>query len=139
MTHTIFTKRIAAGLVAATISTATLVTPAAAGGSISFNFAPRTADEANALRTGLAIYGLIKGAKNGGNISQNGTNNSAGLQQYGQGNFGVVHQDGRGHNGTVQQYGGYNSYGLFQFGKNTNGHVTQQGYRGTGATFQFGW
>ena len=132
-------KTLTAGFLAATIATASFVTPAAAGGSFSISIAPQNADEANAMRAGMQIYSLFNGIKNGGGIKQNGYNNSAGLGQYGGGNTGIVHQEGSGHSGTVQQHGNDNAYGLFQFGKNTSADVSQYGHGQTGATFQFGW
>ena len=131
-------KTAAASLVAMTIATSVLTVPAAAGGSVSISLAPGSAKDAQALRTGLQVYSLYNGIKNGG-IKQRGSGNIAGLLQNGGGNLGIVHQEGNGHNGTVQQNGNGNAYGLFQFGKNTNGHAVQNGNGQTGATFQFGW
>jgi hypothetical protein len=136
MTRT--TKTLIATVVAATIGTAVLATPASAGGSISINIAPKNAKEEQAIKTGLAIYGIVNAVQNG-SIKQLGTNNAAGLAQLGSGNFGVVHQEGSGHNGTLVQNGNDNAYGIFQFGKNTDAHVAQNGNGGTGATFSFGW
>jgi hypothetical protein len=127
-----------ATVLAAAIGTAALTTPASAGGSISINVAPKNAQEEQAIKTGLAIYGIVNAVK-GGSIKQLGANNAAGLAQLGSGNFGVVHQEGSGHNGTLVQNGNDNAYGIFQFGKNTDAHVAQNGDGGTGATFSFGW
>lgn len=129
---------LAAAFVAVSIGTAGLVTPAAAGGSVSISVAPANAKQEKAIRAGLGLYALYNGIRNGG-IRQKGTGNAAGLGQTGTGNLGVIHQDGRGHEGTLQQNGNGNSHGLFQFGRNTSGHVAQTGNGGTGATFQFGW
>ena len=128
-----------AGLVAATLGAAAMASPAAAGGSLSFSITPNNAEDARAMRTGMQVYSLFNGARNGGSIRQNGRNNEAGLGQNGHGNVGIVHQEGDGHSGTVQQNGNHNAYGLFQFGENTDGHVVQNGNGQTGATFQFGW
>ena len=127
------TKTLAA-LVAASLGTAAVVTPAAAGGSLSISLAPASQDQAHALRTGLTIYALATGIRNG-SIRQFG----GGLAQNGSGNLGIVHQEGHGHNGTIQQNGNGNAYGLFQFGRNTSGNVVQNGDGNAGATFQFGW
>lgn len=129
---------LAAAFVALSIGIAGLVTPAAAGGSVSISVAPANAKQEKAMRAGLGLYALYNGIRNGG-IRQRGTGNSAGLSQNGTGNLGIVHQEGRGHDGTLQQNGNGNSYGLFQFGRNTSGHVAQSGTGGTGATIQFGW
>jgi hypothetical protein len=131
-------KTTMATLLAATIATAALSSAASAGGSISFNIAPKNAQEEQAIKAGLAIYGIVN-AVQGGAINQNGTNNMAGLAQLGSGNFGVVHQEGDGHNGTLQQNGNGNSYGIFQFGEGTSNDVVQNGNGETGATFSFGW
>ena len=131
------TKTLAA-LVAASLGTAAVATPAAAGGSLSISLAPASQDQAHALRTGLTIYALANGIRNG-SIRQFGSGNSGGLAQNGSGNLGIVHQEGQGHNGTIQQNGNGNAYGLFQFGRNTSGNVVQNGDGNAGATFQFGW
>ncbi len=136
-THTTL-KTLMASLVAVTMATTALTVPAEAGGSISFTVKPKNQDEENALKAGLAIYGIVNAVK-GGKITQKGVNNIAGLAQLGSGNFGVVHQEGSGHNGTLAQNGNGNAYGLFQFGKNTDNHVVQNGNGETGATFSFGW
>ena len=132
------TKTLIAAALATAIGSAAFAAPASAGGSISFNIAPKNAKEEQAMKTGLAIYGIVTAVK-GGSIKQLGNNNAAGLAQFGSGNFGVVHQEGSGHNGTLTQNGNGNSYGVFQFGKNTNAHAVQNGNGGTGATFAFGW
>lgn len=131
-------KTLAAVLIAASLGTAAIATPAAAGGSLSISLAPASQDQADALRAGLTIYALANGIKNG-SIKQFGSGNSAGLAQNGSGNLGIIHQEGDGHNGTIQQNGDCNAYGLFQFGKNTDGHAVQNGDCQTGATVQFGW
>lgn len=127
---------IASVLVAASLGLA--AAPAAAGGQVSINIVPQNAQDEQALRTGLVIYSIVNGIKNGG-IKQKGNGNMAGLAQNGSGNLGIVHQEGDGHNGTLQQNGNGNACGLFQFGKNTSGHVSQNGDGGTCATLQFGW
>jgi minor curlin subunit len=127
-----------ASLVVLSIGSAGMTAPAAAGGSVSISVAPSNAKLEKAMRTGLSLYALYNGIRNGG-IRQKGSNNSAGLLQNGSGNLGIVHQQGDGHDGTLQQDGNGNSHGLFQFGRNTSGHIAQNGNGGTGATFQFGW
>ncbi len=125
--------------VAAVLSTATLAAPAHAGGSLSIDLRPANADQDRAMRTGLAIYSLVKSVKGGGAVIQNGNGNAAGIAQHGRGNFGVVQQKGNGHDGSVSQHGNGNAYGLFQFGRNTGAHIAQRGNGGTGMTFQYGW
>jgi len=131
-------KTVAALSLSAMTLVALPAVPAYAG-SLSISLAPTDAESETLMRTGLALFGLVQGAQNGGHIGQYGHNNAAGLQQNGAGNLGLVHQEGNGHNGTVSQNGNNNAYGLFQFGENTNGHAVQHGNGGTGATFQFGW
>ncbi|MCI5077393.1 curlin [Oricola sp.] len=130
---------IIAGLTAAVIATAGFSAPAHAGGQIAIDIVPGSPEEAEAMRTGLQIYGIINGLQNGANINQLGLGNMAGIGQNGSGNYGVVHQQGNGHSGTLQQNGNNNAYGVFQFGENTNANVTQNGNNGTGATLVFGW
>jgi hypothetical protein len=131
-------KTIIAAALAAAIGTAGFAAPASAGGSISINVAPKNAKEEQAMKAGLAIYGIVNAVKSG-SIKQFGNGNAAGLAQLGSGNFGVIHQEGDNHNGTLTQNGNGNSYGIFQFGKGTDAHVQQNGDGGTGATFAFGW
>lgn len=144
MTETIGTRKkvfrvLFAGVVALTIGSASLTSPAEAGGSVSLSFIPGSAEDAQAVRTGLQLYSLFQNARNGAMVRQRGVNNEAGVGQFGRGNHGIVHQEGRGHSGTLRQNGDRNSYGLFQFGKRTRGHVVQNGHGQAGATFQFGW
>ncbi len=128
-----------AALAAATLGFATIAAPAHAGGSVSVTVAPTNADEAQAMRAGLAIYSVVNGFSGGSGIRQVGFGNAAGLAQNGGGNVGIVHQQGSGHNGTLSQNGSGNAHGLFQFGRNTDSHVARNGNGGTGATFVFGW
>lgn len=128
-----------AALTAATLGSAALTAPAAAGGSLAINLAPTGADSGRAIRDGLRLYSFYNSIKGGASIRQIGRNNSAGVAQDGRRNLGIVHQEGSGHTGTLRQNGNRNAYGLFQFGRNTNGHVVQNGNGSTGATFQFGW
>ena len=136
MTPTRTTLR--AALLAATICTA-LAAPAAAGGSVSWNFAPRNHEEAQVVRNGLALYGALNNGKGGASVRQTGKGNNAGLVQNGKGNLGVIHQDGKGHNATLDQNGKNNAYGIFQFGRKTDAAVTQTGKGNTGALIQWGW
>ena len=137
MTHTTL-KTLMAGLVVTTIASATLVTPAAAGGSISINLEPKNAKQEQAMRAGLTIYAIVNAVQDG-SIKQKGNGNSAGLGQSGSGNLGVIYQEGDDHSGTLVQNGDNNACGLFQFGKGTNADVVQNGNGETCATFAFGW
>lgn len=137
MTHTAL-KTLMASLVAATIGSATLVSPASAGGSIAINLEPKNAKQEQAMRAGLTVYAIVNAVQNG-SIKQKGNNNSAGLGQFGSDNLGIIYQDGDNHTGTLVQNGDGNACGLFQFGKGTNADVVQNGNGETCATFAFGW
>lgn len=130
---------IIASLAAAILSTASLAAPAQAGGQVSIDIKPQNADQEQAMRAGLMVYGIVNGLQNGANIKQNGLGNLAGIAQNGSGNYGVVHQEGNGHSGTLEQNGNGNAYGVFQFGENTDAGVVQNGNGETGATLVFGW
>jgi len=132
-------KTLTASLVAATIGSAVLAGPAAAGGSISLTYAPTNAQDAQALQTGLAIYSLFQGIQSGADITQLGLNNMAGIAQNGVGNNGVIYQEGNGHTGTLSQNGNNNSCGIFQFGQNTQTNIVQNGDNGACANVTFGW
>ncbi len=126
-------------LTAATLALATLAAPMAmAGGSVSFEINPANADEANAIRLGLALYGIAQAANGSAHVHQQGNGNGAGIAQSGGGNYGVVHQEGNGHTGTLAQ-NGCDSYGIFQFGQNTNANVAQGNGCQTGMLIQYGW
>lgn len=126
-------------------ATLALATPFAAApalatssGSVSINIAPSNADEARALRLGLALFALHRDIRTNGHVTQHGVGHAAGIAQGGPNNRAIVHQEGRGHTGTISQTGGNNAYGLFQFGQNTTSHVHQTGGQ-SGLTLQFGW
>lgn len=111
---------------------------AGSSGQISINLAPSNADEAQALRLGLAFFALAQDIDANGHVTQHGVNNAAGIYQGGPNNQAIIHQEGCNHDGSITQTGGNNAHGLFQFGCNTSGHVEQTGGQ-TGLTFQFGW
>ena len=126
-------------LAAAIIATASLSLPAMAGGQIAINYAPTDPEQSQMLSTGLTIFGLVNGLKNGANAIQNGNGNSAGIGQMGSGNNGLIVQEGNGHNGTIQQTGSNNACGLFQFGEATDAECVQNGNGQAGATVVFGF
>lgn len=133
-------KTVATALIIATLGAATLAAPAHAAGQISINYTPTNAKQQKALGVGLQLYSIFKGmSATGGNVSQNGFGNSAGIGQFGSGNHGVIVQNGNGHNGTVQQTGNNNSCGLFQFGQNTNGSCANSGNGQSSLTTVFGF
>lgn len=119
--------------------TTAFAAPAFAGGTISFSVDAQNAEDANAIRTGLAIYSIFNDVQSNGHITQNGLNNLAALGQHGSGNVGIVHQEGNNHNGSLNQNGNNNSYGVFQFGNGANGHVNQSGNGEAGLLFQIGF
>lgn len=98
---------------------------------------PRTADEARALRFGLAAYALHKDYEANGQITQRGRNNAAGIYQ-GACDTALIEQRGRGHTGTITQTGCNNVGALFQSGRGTTGHLRQNGGR-TGVLFLHGF
>lgn len=113
--------------------------PARAGGSLSVELNPRNADEARAMRAGLGIYALVRGANRAAEVNQRGNRNGAAIGQRGNRNRGVVHQEGNDHDASLRQSGNGNAYGIFQFGNGAGGHVTQRGTGGTGMLIQYGW
>jgi len=124
--------------------TATLVAatslPAAAGGTLSLSINANNADEARAIRAGLALYQIAQGVESGAFVHQNGAFNGAALAQVaGGGSVGVIHQEGNGHAATLDQQGHGQAHGIFQFGNGANANVTQTGHGQTGLTFQFGF
>lgn len=131
-------KLLTVTLLAGGIGQFALAAPAYAGGSISFNIAPGNAQDADILSTGLRVYSLFQGLKDG-DIRQLGRGNSAGLAQAGRGNLGFIQQRGNGHAATLRQNGNNNAYGIFQYGRNTDTNVVQNGDNGSGATFSYGW
>jgi hypothetical protein len=70
--------------------------PAEAGGSIGFTVSPKGRD-AEALRTGLALYSAVRGIRTS-------KKNRAKIEQYGDGN-GAVIQRGSGNSGSISQNG----------------------------------
>jgi len=114
--------------------------PAVAGsnGQFAINVAPGNAQEAQALRFGLALFALHQDIESNGHVTQHGANNAAGIYQGSPNSQAIIHQEGNGHDGSISQTGGNNSYGLFQFGEDTSGHVQQTGGQ-TGVTLLFGW
>ncbi|SMC50435.1 curlin [Rhizobium sp. RU36D] len=137
MKKTVFTL-ISISLLAGSLGQVVMAVPAQAGGSISFNVAPRSGAEADLLATGLRAYSLYRDLK-GGDIRQLGNGNSAGIAQGGRRNLGFIRQQGDGHSATLQQNGNDNAYGIFQYGRNTDNNVVQRGNNGIGATFSYGW
>ena len=127
-------------VLAATLALATpfAAAPALASGSVSFTVNPTNADEARALRMGLALFALHQDIRTNGHVTQRGVGHAAGIAQGGPNNQAIIHQEGCNHNGTINQTGGNNAYGLFQFGCNTSSHVHQTGGQ-SGLTLQCGW
>jgi minor curlin subunit len=127
-------------LLALTLAASTAIAaPAMAGGTISFAFDARNAEDAQAIRAGLTFYRIVKDVKANGHVSQNGINNLAALGQHGNGNVGIIHQDGNNHDASLNQTGNGNSYGVFQVGNGASGHVDQTGNGQAGLLFQIGF
>ena len=132
------TRTLRAALVAA-ILTGALAAPAAAGGTVSWNFVPQNQKDEQVVRKGLVLYQYLNQTKGNAVVNQKGRNNNAGLVQNGKGNLGVIHQDGKGHNATLDQKGKNNAYGIFQYGARTDAAVTQRGKGNAGMLFQWGY
>jgi hypothetical protein len=136
-TMKLFAHLFAASL-ALTFLAGTLAPPAEAGGSVAITVKPKNKKEARAMRMGLGVFALVKGAQNG-HISQNGIGNIAGLAQGGAGNLGMIVQEGNNHSATLNQQGNNNAHGIFQFGKGSDVNANQVGDGETGMTVGFGW
>lgn len=126
-------------LATAVASTLSLAAPAAqADGTIAFTFTPRTAEEAQALRLGIALYALSRDI-DGAEVRQRGQGNRAEVRQHGRGNLGIVHQDGSGHTSSLTQRGRNNAQVIVQAGRGTSAEVYQRGRGQAGLVFLFGW
>ena len=119
----------------ATITAA--VSPAYAEGA-SITWQPR-GEQAEAVRTGLGLYGFFRDLRNRAKTNQRGMDNAAAIAQHGHGNNAYVFQRGRDNSGTITQTGNYNSYGLFQFGRRNSTHVVQNENGEAGITLQGNW
>ncbi len=108
-------------------------------GAISLHLNPRSADEARALRAGLALFAVHQDIRSNGHVTQRGVNNAAAIAQRGSGSRAIVHQDGCNHDASIDQRGRNHAHGVFQFGCNTSAHVAQRGRGQTGVTIQYGW
>lgn len=113
--------------------------PAHAENVISVQLNPRTAQEADFLRIGLALYAIDRQLRSGASIEQIGRDNAAGIAQGGSSNFGLIRQRGQGHYATLEQSGNGQAYAIFQNGRGTRAEVTQSGPATAGILFQYGW
>ena len=134
--------KISSVLMATLIALSSLSGPAFAGG-VTMVLTPH-GDAANLLQTGLQIYSLVeqhkgKKKKNHAKVDQKGSDNAAGLNQTGAGNYGLVVQRGKGHTATVSQDGFNNALGVFQFGRNANLDYVQSGNGKASLVLQGGW
>lgn len=126
------------------VMTATLLVittlPAVAGGSLGLTVTAGNADEARAIRAGLALYQIARGGEGGAVVHQDGSFNGAAIAQVaGAGSTGIIHQDGHGHAATLDQQGAGQTHGIFQFGRGATARVTQTRNGQAGLTFQFGF
>ena len=124
-------------IIAAALACTTFAPAAQAERQIGLSINPRTAEEAQLLRFGLAAYALRKDYDANGQITQRGVNNAAGIYQ-GSCDYALIEQQGRGHTGTITQTGCNNVGALFQSGRGTNGYLRQGGGR-TGVLFLYGF
>ncbi len=111
---------------------------AAPAEQVTHGWAPRTAEEAQALRLGLALWSLRSGLQNGGTVRQWGRDNLAALSQGGTGNWGAVVQRGDGHSAVLSQSGDGNAHMILQAGRGAQAEVAQEGGE-LGVTVQIGW
>ena len=110
----------------------------AEAGNITLRIRPHGHD-AQVLRQGLQLYSLFQNFKNHAKVGQTGSNNAAGIAQYGSGDAAAVFQNGSRNSGQVVQSGNNDAFALFQFGKH-NSSVTQQNRDGeVGIVLQGGW
>ena len=113
--------------------------PALADTVISLQLSPRNAQEADALRLGLALYAIHREFRSEAVIDQIGQGNAAGIVQLGQGNLGLIRQRGRDHTATLGQTGTGQAFAIFQNGRGTRADVVQTGPASAGILFQYGW
>ena len=113
--------------------------PTRADTVISLQLSPRNAQEADALRVGLALYAIHRNVRSEAGIDQIGQGNVAGIVQLGQGNLGLIRQRGRDHNATLGQTGTGQAFAIFQNGRGTRADVAQTGPASAGILFQYGW
>jgi len=134
-----FTAAVLAASLAAVVGVTSLplATPAEAG-QVTFRIKPRGQD-AQALRTGLALYSIFQGFKNRARVVQNGNGNAGGVAQNGTGNGALLVQDGNGQTGAITQTGNGNGCALLQFGRKTSGSCNQSGNGGLDLILQGGW
>lgn len=137
MKHRLKTSILAATL-AGTMAAFSLQTPAYAGGSVSFTLNPSHDQGGDLLSTGIRLYFMYRGLKNG-EIRQDGSDNAAGIAQGGRDNVGFIRQRGSDHSATLRQNGDENAYGIFQYGHGAHTDVEQNGYGEGGLTFSYGW
>ena len=138
LTKALTMKALTVSVATALLAPVVLPAPAHAGGSVSFTFAPPAEDGGDILSTGIRLYSMYRGLKNG-EIRQKGNGNEAGVYQNGSGNVGFVRQRGDGHSASLRQEGEDNAYGIFQYGRNARTDVDQRGYGNGGLTFSYGW
>lgn len=112
-------------------------TPAYAGGSVSFTLNPSRDQGGDLLSTGIRLYSMYRGLKQG-EIRQDGSHNEAGVAQNGRDNVGFIRQRGSDHSATLRQNGDDNAYGIFQYGRGAATDVEQHGHE-SGLTFSYGW
>jgi hypothetical protein len=111
---------------------------AAPAETLTHTWTPRTIEEADALRLGLALYSLNREVRSGGTIRQWGRDNAAALLQSGGGNWGAIIQGGEGHHAALRQTGGGNAHAIIQAGRGAEAAVEQTGGE-VGVTVQVGW
>ena len=110
----------------------------AEAGQVTLHIRPHGRD-AQALRQGLQLFGLFQNFKNRARVSQSGSNNAAGIAQYGRGDTAAIFQNGSGNSGGIVQRGNNDALALFQFGKHNTTTAEQNGNGEVGIVLQGGW
>jgi Curlin associated repeat len=130
-------RRLAIACLVSIATTTAVLSPARADG-VSITLRPR-GEQAEAVRTGLSLYGLFRDLQNRAKTDQRGLNNGAAIAQHGRGNNAYVFQRGQDNAGSITQNGNYNAYGIFQFGRRNSTAVAQNGNGEVGITLQGNW
>lgn len=111
-------------------------TQSALASTLSLQIQPRTAQEARALSTAIAIYSVRRDLRAGADIRQVGRNHVAQLRQSGGNNRGIIRQRGTNHEANLVQTGGRNSQVILQYGNGAHADVHQTGGQ-SGILIQF--
>lgn len=129
--------RTAAATIMVVLLNCGMAIPAVAEG-LRITLTPR-GEQAEAVRTGFALWGLAREVKNRARTKQKGVGNGAAIAQSGTGNNAFIVQKGKGNSGTITQNGSNNTHGLFQFGRKNRSDIVQNGNGNIGFTIVGRW